>query len=375
MVGTKRTIAVGLSFMMLILLLSACATADSNDTGQKNTEKSGQTADKASTSAKGGTTKAQSKDGANGKDVKRIGMLQVTDKEARIPTRLVQGRILVPLGELLQVIGYQMTISEDNKEIWIGGIDPLYKLTIGSNKAEREGETLLLSEAPVIEDEKVYLPESTLIDLFERDIRYMEDGTDLKLSALTDDDITMDNIEDGDAPEGPPFFGEDPDDPLKDSIMDVGPGKLNQAGSTNGGIRTLAAGLPNIDIAALIQTAMKYRGVPYLFGAGPYSKTRRFDCSSFTQYVFGKYGVRLNRVSRNQGTQGIFVGRANLQKGDLVFFSVPGRFKTDNVIGHVGIYIGGGNMIHTYGAGGVHVSSMNSGSWSKRYIRARRVAY
>lgn len=48
--------------------------------------------------------------------------------------------------------------------------------------------------------------------------------------------------------------------------------------------------------------------------------------------------------------------RDQLQVGDLIFFTVPGRFKSDNVAGHVGIYIGDGKFIHTWGAPGVQIS-------------------
>ena len=42
----------------------------------------------------------------------------------------------------------------------------------------------------------------------------------------------------------------------------------------------------------------------------------------------------------NKGRLGTFVSRKSLRKGDLMFFYVPGRFKTNKTVGHVGIYIG-----------------------------------
>ncbi len=70
----------------------------------------------------------------------------------------------------------------------------------------------------------------------------------------------------------------------------------------------------------LIEASKKYAGAPYEFGAGPYAETRKFDCSSFTQHVYGKFGVILKRESRAQATQGVAVGRNELRKGDLLFF-------------------------------------------------------
>ncbi len=58
--------------------------------------------------------------------------------------------------------------------------------------------------------------------------------------------------------------------------------------------------LKNIDINAMINKGKQYLGVKYLFGTGPYPQTGKFDCSTFTQYVFGKYGVKLPRLARQQ---------------------------------------------------------------------------
>ncbi|MBN2981891.1 C40 family peptidase [Cohnella algarum] len=95
-----------------------------------------------------------------------------------------------------------------------------------------------------------------------------------------------------------------------------------------------------------------------------------FDCSSFTKYVFGKYGVSLKWSSKAQSKQGKYVSKSNLKKGDLVFFSVS----TPGQVNHVGIYIGNGKFIHnTIGKSwnGVLVSKLSD--YSKRYITARRV--
>ncbi|MCR8636407.1 C40 family peptidase [Paenibacillus sp. N5-1-1-5] len=116
--------------------------------------------------------------------------------------------------------------------------------------------------------------------------------------------------------------------------------------------------------SSVIATGKRYMGVPYKFGATA-GQTRNFDCSSFTQYVYGKYGVQLPRTSQAQSHVGTYVSKSNLKPGDLVFFYSP--------IHHVGIYIGNGNMLHTYGAGGVKISNMNNSFWKSKYKTARRV--
>ncbi|MDR6555047.1 C40 family peptidase [Paenibacillus qinlingensis] len=121
--------------------------------------------------------------------------------------------------------------------------------------------------------------------------------------------------------------------------------------------------------AELILTAQKYLGVPYEFGA-KYGQTKTMDCSSFTKTVFAAYGITLPRVSRDQAKEGVFVSKSNLQTGDLVFFTTVDSGKN---IGHVGIYVGNGMMIHTYGEGGVKFTSINKEWWADHYVTARRV--
>ena len=89
------------------------------------------------------------------------------------------------------------------------------------------------------------------------------------------------------------------------------------------------------------------------------------DCSSFTKTVFAEYGITLPRVSRDQAKEGTFVSKSNLQAGDLVFFTTVDSGKN---IGHVGIYVGDGMMIHTYGAGGVKFTSINKEWWADHYV-------
>ncbi|NHW33842.1 C40 family peptidase [Paenibacillus aceris] len=121
--------------------------------------------------------------------------------------------------------------------------------------------------------------------------------------------------------------------------------------------------------AELILTAQKYLGTPYVFGA-KYGQTKTMDCSSFVKTVFAEYGITLPRISRDQAKEGKYVSKSDLQTGDLVFFTTVDSGKN---IGHVGIYVGDGNMIHTYGEGGVKFTSMNKEWWKDHYVTARRV--
>ncbi len=79
-------------------------------------------------------------------------------------------------------------------------------------------------------------------------------------------------------------------------------------------------------------------------------------------YVYKKVGVSLPHSSRMQYTCGRPVARGDLKPGDLVFFYSP--------ISHVGIYIGGDQMIHAAGTGkNVRIDNV----WVKNYYGACRI--
>lgn len=116
--------------------------------------------------------------------------------------------------------------------------------------------------------------------------------------------------------------------------------------------------------ANVVETAKKYIGCSYVYGAtGPSS----FDCSGFTSYVFKLHGVSLNRTAAGQYSNGVAVSKDQLQPGDLVMFGKSG-------INHVGIYIGGGQIVHAANASrGVTTDTINSGYYNTNYVGARRV--
>ena len=89
--------------------------------------------------------------------------------------------------------------------------------------------------------------------------------------------------------------------------------------------------------ANVINTADDYQGVRYTWGGE--SASEGFDCSGFTQFVFGEHGVRIPRTSREQSRVGdvLSVSVSALIPGDLMFFDASGN---DGVIDHVGIYTG-----------------------------------
>ena len=108
---------------------------------------------------------------------------------------------------------------------------------------------------------------------------------------------------------------------------------------------------------AIVDFAYGYIGAPYVYGAaGPSS----FDCSGFTSFVFrNAAGIDITRTTYTQIGVGTPVSYGEMQPGDLVF---------TYDLGHVGIYVGGGQYIHAPQPGeGVKVSPVTS------FYAARRV--
>ncbi len=125
-------------------------------------------------------------------------------------------------------------------------------------------------------------------------------------------------------------------------------------------------GRASLDGYALVGTALSLRGAPYRNGG---ADPKGFDCSGFTQYVFGQYGVSLPREVREQYRLGKRVKADSLSPGDLVFFTT-----TDPGASHVAIAIGGDEFVHAPSSSGVvRVEHLSASYWSRRFLGGRRV--
>ncbi|WP_436738003.1 NlpC/P60 family protein [Streptomyces sp. BBFR102] len=109
---------------------------------------------------------------------------------------------------------------------------------------------------------------------------------------------------------------------------------------------------PSKQAAQAIHYAQQKLGTPYLWGGtGTAAQGGRFDCSGLTQAAYRTVGIELPRVANDQYNAGPHPSRDELLPGDLVFFSDD--LTNPRAIRHVGIYVGGGQMIDAPRTGAV----------------------
>lgn len=96
----------------------------------------------------------------------------------------------------------------------------------------------------------------------------------------------------------------------------------------------------NATVQKIVDEAMKYSGWDYISG-GSSPDDGGFDCSGLVQYVYGKAGINLPRLEKDQYEACEEIEEENIQPGDLIFY----KNETSNgEIGHVAIYLGNGKV-------------------------------
>jgi peptidoglycan DL-endopeptidase CwlO len=143
-------------------------------------------------------------------------------------------------------------------------------------------------------------------------------------------------------------------------------GASSDSGSGSGSVgdsEVAASNAPPARYGGVVGIAMQYLGIPYRWGGS--SPSTGFDCSGFVMYVYAQIGVSLPHNAAMQYGYGTPVSRSALQPGDLVFF---------DGLGHDGIYIGGGQFIHSPHTGDVvKISSLSDSWYASTYVGARRL--
>ncbi len=131
-----------------------------------------------------------------------------------------------------------------------------------------------------------------------------------------------------------------------------------------------ASALEDETFAAFITEAEKYIGYPYVWGGS--NPNTSFDCSGFVSWALTESGVcNTGRL----GAQGLYnistpVSSANAKPGDLIFF--VGTYDTPG-ISHVGIYVGGGKMLHC--GDPIQYADINTSYWQSHFYAFARPPY
>ena len=112
------------------------------------------------------------------------------------------------------------------------------------------------------------------------------------------------------------------------------------------------------------QAALRVVGVPYRWGGE--SPASGFDCSGLVRWAYSRVGGDLPHSSYSLYEEGRRVAESQLQPGDLLFFEG---------LGHVGLYVGRGRMVHAPQTGrDVEVIRLDGTNYGSQLIGARRVA-
>ncbi len=346
----SHTLFIGM-LAMSILLTGCMNTTDKQDQGQNNQGQQAQ-------GEKSKTHRVRNMDfnQANGSKI-----IRTKEQDAVIPIFNYQGQEYISLRELTEVLEFRLDWNPETQRLRVGDNDVAYEVETNSKGALKEDEAVQLVNPPVSVEGVTYITRDAVETIFGDAMNHTWTTKELRIQP-------SEGMSEEEA-EKLPDFQDDPNDPNKEN-MDTTLLSTEALASMD----NLA--LINVNSSKLISTAKRYIGVKYDFGAKPYPKSNRFDCSTFTQYVYGKHNVKLPRLSRSQAKKGYAVSRTNLRKGDLMFFNLPGRYKSNNIVGHVGIYMGNGKMIHssTKPKNGVQITSINKTFWKKNYLKSRRVA-
>ena len=112
-----------------------------------------------------------------------------------------------------------------------------------------------------------------------------------------------------------------------------------------------------------VKAALGTVGTPYRWGGE--SPTTGFDCSGLVRWAYGRVGVELPHNSYALYGEGLRVRETRMEVGDLLFFEG---------LGHVGLYLGSGRMVHSPQTGrNVEVVRLDVTNYGARLVGARRV--
>ncbi|WP_424765562.1 C40 family peptidase [Paenibacillus sp. sgz302251] len=252
------------------------------------------------------------------------------------------GLVWVPLEESVKSMSLNLH-KMTNASLAIGNTDPVYSVNMNQTQSLVGDNPIALPQAPKFIDHKPYITTQALSTLMGTKVVWNEKNSQVIITPIDDSSLAKKQS--------------------ASSSQQPGPSSTEKMRSQS---------LSTAKKYEIISYARKFLGTPYHFAAGSYSDTHTFDCSSFVQHVYAHFNVELPRSSRSQSEVGQTVDANQLQPGDLMFFYTPGRYSSNRIVGHVGMYAGNGKIIQTYGDPGVTISDFNA-YWKGRFLFAKRV--
>lgn len=125
----------------------------------------------------------------------------------------------------------------------------------------------------------------------------------------------------------------------------------------------------SVDTSSVVSAAKSYIG--YRYTPGGASPETGFDCSGFVYYIYGLFGKKVGRSTRDLMYSGTQISKESMEPGDIIVWSS----NPNNTPTHAALYIGDGNMIHAANSkDGVIISSINHWeTYAGHIVSIRRV--
>ncbi|MDQ0193517.1 C40 family peptidase [Paenibacillus wynnii] len=293
----------------------------------------------------------------------------------------LNGTVLVPMNELFKVQGANLSWNNTNKTVTATKGDTTFTYRIGELTANLNDQTLKLTTAGHITNGYTMIPLRFVTEALGNTVKWDPDTRSIQISSVIDYDtailwgVNLRNLPSSQSASaslemlaaGSKVHVIDEVDALWIKVR-TPDNKIGYLSAKPKYTDYTSSSLIKMQADELITYGKKYLGKPYVFGASP-DQTDTFDCSSFVKRVFeDTLSIELPRVSYDQAKIGKEIGINDLRKGDLLFFTARNL-----EIGHVAIYAGNDQILHTYSKElGVHIESFGS-KWKERFVTARRV--
>jgi peptidoglycan DL-endopeptidase LytE len=301
--------------------------------------------------------------------------------QTETPPILVDGSVLLPIRDVFEALGATLAWDDSSKTVTAtrGQMSLVYR--IGDPTAQLNGQTLTLPIPGQIADGYALVPLRFVSEALGSEVAWDGESRTVRITSTLNYETTVtwgvnlrsapdassDTVGEELLPTGNKLHVVREASPLwlevrtpdgRSGYVSAKPKYTNYRSNT----------LADKQADELIAYGKTFEGTPYEFGASS-DQTKTFDCSSFVKRVYEDVlSIELPRVSYDQAKEGTEVSLNELRKGDLLFFSARGLD-----IGHVGIYIGDNQILHTYSKEqGVHIEAFD-GQWTKRFVTARRL--